>query len=300
MANLIRPEREDEREPDNAEARSEPTGDVQLNSPLPRWNVITFTLLLHLGVLLACLPANFSGSAVGVALFLYWLTSGLGISLGFHRLATHRSFKVPKGLEYFFILCGTLAGQGGVKGWVGYHRMHHLYADCPRDPHNSTQGFWWSHISWLMHEIPNRPQLNRFTKDLADDPFYQFCHEHYIALQIALAALLYGLGGMPFVVWGIFVRLFVGFHSTSFVNSACHTFGYRNFEVSDRSTNCWWVALLTFGEGWHNNHHACQSSARFWWRWWEIDIVWLTIRLLERLGLATNVKTIGSTFDSGH
>lgn len=252
---------------------------------------MAFTALLHLGALLAVFPATFSWAAVGAALFLHWLTIGLGISLGFHRLASHRSFKVPKWLEYFFILCGTLACQGGVKGWVGYHRMHHLYADRPGDPHDSTRGFWWSHISWLMHEVPSHIELNRFTKDIADDGFYQFCHRHYIALQIALAALLYGLGGIPFVVWGIFVRLFVGFHSTCFVNSACHKFGYRNVEVDDRSTNCWWVALLTFGEGWHNNHHARQSSAQYGWRWWEIDLVWLTIRLLEKLNLATNIRT---------
>ncbi|MDV2994810.1 MAG: hypothetical protein N4J56_004464 [Chroococcidiopsis sp. SAG 2025] len=265
----------------------------------PRWNVILFTVLLHLGGLFAVFPANFSWSAVGVALLLHWLTIGLGISLGFHRLVSHRSFRVPKWLEYFLILCGTLACQGGVKGWVGYHRMHHLSADRAGDPHDSTRGFWWSHVSWLMHEVPTQTELRRFTKDIADDPFYQFCHDRYIALQIVLAALLYGLGGMPFVVWGIFVRLFLGFHSTCFVNSACHKFGYRSYDVGDRSTNCWWVALLTFGEGWHNNHHASQSSARFGWRWWEVDIVWLTIGLLEKLKLATNVKTTHLTLSSG-
>ncbi|MBE9180088.1 fatty acid desaturase [Oculatella sp. LEGE 06141] len=273
--------------------------DVHSVSPRPRWTVIVFTIALHLAALLAFLPANFSWSAVGVAIVLYWLTMGLGISLGFHRLATHRSFKVPKWLEYFFILCGTLAAQGGVKGWVGYHRMHHLYADSPADPHNSTQGFWWSHISWLMHEVPTRSELRRFTKDIADDPFYRFCHKHYILLQVGLALALYGLGGMPFVVWGIFVRLFVCFHSTCFVNSVCHLLGYRTHNVDDRSTNCWWVALLTFGEGWHNNHHASQSSARFGWRWWELDLVWLTIRFLETVGLATHVKTASSLKSGG-
>ncbi|MFM7423630.1 MAG: acyl-CoA desaturase [Elainella sp.] len=264
--------------------------DTNLTSPRPRWNVISFTLALHLGALFALIPGNFSWSAVAMMLFLHWLTIGLGISLGFHRLATHRSFKAVKWLEYFLILCGTLAGQGGVKGWVGYHRMHHLHADCPNDPHDSTQGFWWCHMSWLMHEVPAQSQLQRFTKDVANDPFYNFCHRHYIALQVLLAVLLYLLGGIPFVVWGIFVRLFVGFHSTCLTNSACHRFGYRNHETADRSTNCWWVALLTFGEGWHNNHHAAQASARFGWRWWEMDLVWLTIRLLEKVKLVMNVK----------
>jgi stearoyl-CoA desaturase (delta-9 desaturase) len=273
--------------------------DSSLVMPRPRWTVILFTLALHLGVLLAFLPANFNWAAVGIAVLLHCLTIGLGISLGFHRLATHRSFKAPKGLEYFLVLCGTLAGQGGVKGWVGYHRMHHLYSDRQGDPHDSTQGFWWSHLSWLMHEVPSRSELPRFTKDIADDPFYQFCHQHYIGLQILLAVLLYALGGMPFVVWGIFVRLFVGFHSTCLVNSACHKFGYRTYDVDDRSTNCWWVALLTFGEGWHNNHHASQSSARFGWRWWEVDMVWWVIQLLEKAKLIKNVKTAPSTLNSG-
>lgn len=270
------------------------------HAPRPRWSVITGTVILHLAVLLALFPSNFNWAAVGVAVLLYCLTIGLGISLGFHRLATHRSFKVPKALEYFFVLCGTLAGQGGVRGWVGYHRMHHLYADQAADPHDSTQGFWWSHISWLMHEVPSNSELSRFTKDIADDPFYQFCHKHYIALQVALAVILYALGGWPFVVWGIFVRLFVGFHSTCFVNSACHKWGYRNHAVDDRSTNCWWVALLTFGEGWHNNHHAIQSSAQFGSRWWEVDLVWLTIRGLSALGLATNVKTASPLKSNGN
>lgn len=264
---------------------------AKLESPRPRWAIVTFTIVLHLAALLAFIPSTFNWAAVGVALFLHWLTMGVGVSLGFHRLATHRSFQAPKWLEHFFILCGALAGQGGVKGWVGYHRMHHLYADRAGDPHDSTQGFWWSHLSWLMHEVPSQAKLQRFTKDIARDPFYTFCHQHYITLQILLAVFLYILGGTPFVVWGVFVRLVVSFHATFFVNSACHKFGYRNFEVGDRSTNCWWVALLTFGEGWHNNHHASPSSARFGRLWWEVDPIWLTIGLLAKLNLATNVKT---------
>jgi stearoyl-CoA desaturase (delta-9 desaturase) len=199
--------------------------------------------------------------------------------------------QIPKWLEYFLIFCGTLALQGGVMGWVGYHRAHHLYVDQQGDPHDSNQGFWWSHISWLMHEVPMKTELPRFTKDIADDPFYRFCHRYYIEMQVGLAVILYLLGGWSFVIWGIFARLFAGFHSTLFVNSVCHMFGYRTHDTGDRSTNCWWVALLTYGEGWHNNHHACQSSARYGWQWWEVDITWMTIRLLQSLGLATKIRT---------
>ena len=281
MTNLIGPEKQHTSKEDVN----------SLEPPRLRWDVTILLIVIHLGALLAFVPSNFSISALGVALFLYCLTVGVGVSLGFHRLATHRSFKVPKPLEYFFILCGTLSFQGAVKGWVGYHRMHHFYTDRQGDPHDASQGFWWSHIYWLMHTVPGRPLLPRFTQDIAEDPFYRFCHQHYITLQVLLGVVLYALGGMPFVVWGIFVRLLVGTHATFFVNSACHKFGYRSFDTGDRSTNCWWVALLTFGEGWHNNHHACQSSARFQSQWWELDPVWLTIRLLEKLGIATHVKT---------
>ncbi|BAU43848.1 acyl-CoA desaturase [Leptolyngbya sp. O-77] len=266
--------------------------DAQFNVPRPRWDVISFTLFLHLAALLAFVPAFFSWSAVALAVFLHFITIGLGISLGFHRLASHRSLKVPQWLEYFLIICGTLAGQGAVKGWVGYHRMHHLHSDEVGDPHDSSLGFWWCHIGWLMHQVPSQSQLARYTKDIANDPVYRFCHRYYIPMQVALAVLLYALGGMPFLVWGIFVRLFVGFHSTFLVNSACHMVGYRTYQTGDRATNCWWVALLTFGEGWHNNHHAFQSSAQFGQRWWEIDGAWLVIRALQAVGLATQVKTM--------
>lgn len=260
------------------------------SAPVPRWSVILSTIALHLAALLAFLPAYFSWSAVAIALVLHCLTIGFGISLGFHRLAAHRSFKLPKWLEYSAIICGTLACQGGVKGWVGYHRLHHLHTDRSGDPHDSTRGFWWCHINWLMHEVPNSSELATHTKDIAKDPVYSFCHRYYLEMQVGLAVLLYGLGGMPFVVWGIFARLFIGFHATCFVNSVCHNFGYRSHANANRSTNCWWVALLTFGEGWHNNHHASPTSARFGWRWWEVDAVWLTIRLLGWLGLATRIK----------
>ena len=255
-----------------------------------RWEVMIGTLMLHLAALLAFLPQFFSWKAVGVAGLLYCVTVGLGISLGFHRLASHRSFKLPKRLEYFFILCGTLAAQGSVKGWVGYHRMHHLYTDESKDPHASTKGFLWSHLTWVMHDIPEEPERLRLTQDIANDPFYTFCHKYHTPLQVALGLGLYAIGGMPFVVWGIFVRIVVGFHSTFLVNSVCHMFGYRNYDTPDTSTNNWWVALLTFGEGWHNNHHATQFSARFGTRWWEMDMVWWVISGLESLGLATQVK----------
>lgn len=252
--------------------------------------VIAFMAIVHAGALFALLPANFSWAAVGLAVFLHWVTGGLGITLGFHRLITHRSFQVPKWLEYFFAFCGTLACQGGVVDWVGMHRIHHLHSDQNQDPHDSNKGFWWSHMGWMLCELPARDQVSRFTRDIYDDPFYKFLQKSFIPVQILLAIGLYLIGGWPFVVWGVFVRLVAVFHCTWLVNSATHMFGYRSHESGDHSTNCWWVALLTYGEGWHNNHHAFQHSARHGLQWWEIDLTWMTIQLLQTLGLATKVK----------
>ncbi|WKT82317.1 fatty acid desaturase [Thermosynechococcus sp. PP45] len=256
------------------------------------WPTATFIIFVHLGALLAFLPGMFSWKAVLLALVLHWLTAGIGITLGWHRLVTHRSFQVPKWLEYFLVFCGTLSMQGGPIWWAGLHRHHHLYSDQPNDHHDSRKGFWWSHIEWMFREVPAEAEIPRFTKDIADDPVYQFLDKYFLPIQVVLAIVLYLWGGWPFVVWGIFVRLVTVYHTTWLVNSATHAFGYRTFETTDHSTNCWWVALLTFGEGWHNNHHAYQYSARHGLQWWELDLTWLTIRLLQLLGLATKVRLV--------
>ena len=254
------------------------------------WHFVAVISIIHIGALCALLPGNFSWQGVVLALFLHWVTGGLGITLGWHRLVSHRSFQVPKWLEYFFVFCGTLAMQGGPIWWVGLHRHHHLYSDQNVDHHDSNKGFWWSHMGWMFHEVPAVKEIPRFTKDIADDPVYRFMDNNFFLIQIALGVLLYAIGGLPFVLWGIFMRLALVYHCTWLVNSATHKFGYRTYDAGDRSTNCWWVAVLTYGEGWHNNHHAFQYSARHGLKWWEIDLTWMMIRTLQLLGLATKVK----------
>ncbi|MBF2077568.1 MAG: acyl-CoA desaturase [Synechococcales cyanobacterium T60_A2020_003] len=261
----------------------------------PNWGVILFMTFIHVMALFAFLPGNFSWAAVGVMLLLHWITGGLGITLGLHRLVSHRSFQVPKLLEYFLVFCASLACQGGPIEWVGLHRHHHAYSDQNNDHHDSSKGFWWSHMGWMMYEVPAKKELDRFTKDISSDPVYRFLDKYFLLVQAALGVVLYVLGGWPFVIWGIFVRLVLVYHCTWFVNSATHKWGYRSHESGDRSTNCWWVALVTYGEGWHNNHHAYQYSARHGLQWWEFDITWLTICFLERLGLATKVKLPASS-----
>ncbi len=260
----------------------------------PAWKTIFFMALVHLGALCALIPGTFSWSGLAIAGVMFWVTGGLGITLGWHRLLTHRSFQLPKPLEYFFAFCGALACEGGVLEWVGLHRNHHQHSDQPLDQHNSRRGFWWSHMGWMLSEIPAKSEIERLTKDINQDPFYRFLDDYFILIQVAFGLLLYGLGGWSWVIWGIFVRLVAVYHVTWFVNSATHQFGYRTFENSDCSTNCWWVALLAFGEGWHNNHHTYPHSARHGLQWWEFDLTWVTIRFLQILGLATKVRLVNS------
>ncbi len=271
------------------------TATTPTSTSLPRdWVTLWFMVAMHGLALLAFLPGNFSWAAVGVALLLHWVTGCLGITLGWHRLISHRSFQVPKWLEYFFVFCGTLACQHGPITWVGLHRHHHAFSDQSNDHHDSNKGFWWSHMGWMLRDVPAKREMGRFTRDISDDPVYLFFERYFLALQVALGVALYFLGGWPFVLWGIFVRLVVVYHCTWLVNSATHKFGYRTYETEDKSTNCWWVAVVTYGEGWHNNHHAFQYSARHGLKWWEIDITWMTIRLLEMVGLAKKVKLVNA------
>jgi sn-1 stearoyl-lipid 9-desaturase len=256
----------------------------------PDWGVIIFMAIIHLGAAIAFLPQFFSWQGVGVALLLHWISGGLGITLCWHRMISHKSFQTPKWLEYFLAFCGALAAQGGIIRWVGLHRHHHLHSDENVDHHDSKKGLWWSHMGWMFREVPAESEVAKFTKDLSSDPFYVFLDKYFLLLQIALGGLLFAIGSWPLVFWGVFARLALVYHCTWLVNSATHKFGYRTYETSDNSTNCWWVAITTYGEGWHNNHHAHQYSARHGMKWWEVDITWMTIRLLQIVGLAKDVK----------
>ncbi len=260
------------------------------------WTTVIFMAAIHLGAIWALLPQNINGPAIGVAFALYLITGCLGITLGFHRLVAHRSFKVPRWLEYVLVFCGTLACQHGPITWIGLHRHHHLHSDQDVDHHDSNKGFLWSHLLWMLHKVPAKAEIPRFTRDITSDPFYRFCERYFLPIQIALGVVLYAWGqawvgnGASFVAWGIFFRLTWVYHITWLVNSATHKFGYRSHESGDNSTNCWWVAILAFGEGWHNNHHAFQYSARHGLSWWEVDMTWGLICLLKQLGLASQIK----------
>jgi len=255
------------------------------------WITVTAFALFHLGAVAALF--FFTWPAFFCAVFLYWASLSLGIGMGYHRLLTHRSYQVPKWLEHSLAVCGTLALEGGPIFWVATHRVHHQFSDKQGDPHTPRDGRWWSHILWMMvGDITHcdATASAKYAPDMAADPFYVWLSNyHYVPLTVVGLTLL-AIGGWPWILWGVFFRVTLGLHATWMVNSLTHIWGRRRFETRDDSRNNWFVAALSFGEGWHNNHHAHPTSARHGLAWYEVDISWMTIRMLQTFGLAKSVR----------
>jgi len=248
-------------------------------------------VLFHAGAVVALFM--FSWKAALVAVLLWWVAESLGIGMGYHRLLTHRGYKTPKWMEYFLTICGTLALQGGALAWVATHRAHHQNSDKAGDPHSPREGGFWAHMGWIITGEPmhsKATELFPYVPDLRKDRFHVWLSKwHWVPLAI-LAVLLLVVGGWRYVMWGIFLRTVVGLHGTYLVNSATHMWGSRRFLTGDKSTNSFWVAMLSFGEGWHNNHHAHPQSARHGLAWYEFDLNWLQIAFLKKIGLAWDLK----------
>lgn len=261
------------------------------------WPTILWLAVIHLGALAA--PWTFSWSGLIVMLLLSWLTGGIGICLGYHRLFTHRSFAVVQPLRWLIAVLGSLAGQGPLIDWVADHRKHHARSDQEGDPHSPKDGAWWSHVLWLTSARSRGDEAHRgrFAPDLLKEPALVWIDRLFLPLHLVFAVLVFGLGfwigglalACSLLVWGVFLRLTYVLHATWLVNSATHMWGYRNYDTRDNSRNLWWVALLTYGEGWHNNHHAFPRMARNRHRWWEFDPTFEIIRLLGALGLAWDI-----------
>jgi stearoyl-CoA desaturase (delta-9 desaturase) len=263
--------------------------DVEYYANRQGMNVFTTIILifLHIGAIASLF--YFSWGRLAAAVVLYYFATGLGISMGYHRLHTHRSYKVPKWLEYFFAVCGTLTLEGGPIFWVATHRLHHQFSDQPGDPHSPRDGAFWSHMGWILFGETNHNNtrvMSRYAPDLAKDRFYVWLNNYHWVPIVVLTVILYAIGGIPLVLWANFMRIVFGLHATWAVNSATHMWGKRRFDIRDDSRNTWWVALISFGEGWHNNHHAHPTSARHGLAWYEFDPSWLLIKVLKRLGLA--------------
>ena len=276
-----------------------------------RWRYALGIPGVHLLACLAFLPWFFSWTGVVLSILGLYVFGTLGVNLCYHRLLTHQGLTAPKWLEHFFAILGVCTMQDTPACWIAMHRIHHKHSDDRPDPHSPLVNFLWGHCGWLMFH--NRDFLNvncyqRFTRDILRDPFYLKLERNENWLQIYLASMvvffLGGFGaelamggtmaqaaqfGSSLLVWGVLVRTVLTWHITWSVNSFTHVWGYRNYETDDNSRNNWLVGLWANGEGWHNNHHADQRAAAHGHKWWEFDVTWLTIRMLEMLGRATNV-----------
>jgi len=262
------------------------------------WASVTAFTLFHVGAIAALFL--FSWPAFFTALVLYWISLSLGIGMGYHRLLTHRSYKTPKWIEYFLAICGTLALEGGPMFWVATHRVHHQFSDKEGDPHTPRDGKWWSHIVWMLVGDATHCDVDKcchYAPDVCKDRFLVVLSKYHYVPLVMLSILLMAFGGLPFLLWGVFFRVTIGLHATWMVNSLTHFWGSRRFATRDGSRNNWFVALLSFGEGWHNNHHAYPSSARHGLAWYEIDVSWWEIRLLQAIGLATSVHGANLRFN---
>jgi sn-1 stearoyl-lipid 9-desaturase len=230
---------------------------------------------------------------VALTLVIWPISHGVGLAGTFHRKLTHGGYETPVWLEYVLTVCGCLALQGGHIKWVAIHKVHHAATDRESDPHSPKDGFWWSHIGWMIKGDPalNEPALQRkYAKKLCESKFHAFLNRFWWLPSTVIAIVLFSFGGVPAVLWGIFVPVTFGLHFTWFVNSACHLWGNRTFNTKDDSRNNWWVAMLTFGEGWHNNHHGDPVRARHGIEWYQIDPSWYFILLLKKLRLAYAIK----------
>lgn len=275
------------------------------------WNYALSIAAIHLLALLAFVPWLFSWTGIAVWLGGQYLFGVVGITLGYHRLLTHRGFKCPRWFEYGVALLGVCSLQDTPSRWVALHRRHHQHSDTQPDPHSPLASFLWSHVGWLLvanRETDTADFLDRYARDLLRQPFYLWFERklRWLWVYLAHAAVYFALGmaagwlmfgefwpmlqlALSVLVWGVFVRTVTVWHVTWSVNSISHLWGYRSHDTDDESRNNWLVGIVAAGEGWHNNHHAQQQAAAHGQQWWEIDVTYWTIRLLESVGLVSDV-----------
>lgn len=281
---------------------SEPCVDVASARRVDWLRALPFGML-HLGCL-GVIWVGASWTAFGVAVALYAVRM-FAITGFYHRYFSHRTFTTSRPVQFAFAVIGAASVQRGPLWWAAHHRHHHRHADQPQDPHSPNHGgFWRSHMGWFLTREAFATDFSRIP-DLARFPELRWLDRFDTAVPVLLAVALYALGealahfapalhtsGPQLLVWGFFISTVVLFHATVTINSLAHRFGRRRFPTQDDSRNNLWLALLTFGEGWHNNHHFFPGTVRQGFRWWEVDITWYGLRGMAALGLVSGLKPI--------
>lgn len=293
-----------------------PLGSATLPSPASTAQALktgirgwTFLALMHM----ACLGVffvGFSWLALGVAVAFYLLRM-FGITAGYHRYFSHRAYKTSRPVQFVLALLGCAAAQQGPLWWAAHHRHHHQYSDKAEDIHSPRQrGFWHAHIAWITEDKVTETPLAKIP-DFARYPELRWLNQYHMLVPVALGALCYGLGallnlwgfdtnGLQMLIWGFFISTVALYHGTFTINSLSHVFGSQRYTTGDDSRNNLWLALLTLGEGWHNNHHYYATSARQGFYWWEIDISYYMLWLLSKVGLVWELKQIPAHLKARH
>ena len=249
------------------------------------------SFVLYWGIHTACLAAFFLGvGAVEVAtcLGLYWLRM-FAITGGYHRYFSHRTYKTGRTFQFLLAFVGSMSVQKGPLWWAAGHRRHHKHSDEPGDMHSPRAGIWYSHQAWIFDDQWGPTELDRIP-DFAKYPELMWLNRWHVVPPLMLGATLYWLGGASLLVWGFCISTVLLWHATYSINSLAHLFGSQRYDTGDDSRNNAWLALLTLGEGWHNNHHRYMASARNGFLWWEIDITYYTLRVLEKLGIVWSLR----------
>ena len=246
---------------------------------------------VYWGIHALCLGAFFTRPTAGLLALLavtFWVRM-FAVTGGYHRYFSHKTYRTSRAFQLVLALLGTSAVQKGPLWWAGIHRLHHTYSDEPGDPHSPRDGFWYSHAGWIQDPRWESTPLDQ-VRDLARFPELRWLNRWHFAVPVALAGGLWLAGGWPAFVWGFAVSTVLLWHSTYTINSLAHRWGTRRYETSDTSRNNWVLALLTMGEGWHNNHHRYMASTRQGFFWWELDLTYYALRALQAVGLVWDIR----------
>ena len=258
---------------------------------------------VHIGAIVA-LTISPSLFALFMVFLMYFIRM-FGITAGFHRFFSHKTFKTSRAFQFILAYLATCSAQMGPIWWASHHRHHHKYTDEIEDPHTPTlKGFFWAHVGWIMSPA-NVPTKEEYVGDLKRFPELKFLDKYHYIAPLSMAMILFGLGeymalnysqyntnGMELLMWGFFVSTVILYHATFTVNSVCHVFGYRSYDTKDGSVNNWLIAILTLGEGWHNNHHAFPNSERQGHKWYQIDICHYILWCLSKLGIVWDIRGV--------
>ena len=267
---------------------------VSSSSPKPghqyRWVTSIPFFLIHVVAIAGAFWVGFSWKLLLLAVALYYVRM-FGVTAGYHRYFSHRTYKTGRAFQLFLAFLAQTSAQKGAVWWASHHRLHHKKSDQPGDVHSPVlEGFWWSHVGWILSKEHEETDLSR-VQDLAKYPELMWLNKHHLVPPTVLAVAMFLIGGWPALIWGFFVSTVLLWHGTFTINSLSHVFGKKRFATTDESRNNALLAIITMGEGWHNNHHHYQRSVNQGFYWWEIDMSYYILWTLSKVGLVRDLHT---------